>query len=119
VEKAWDVPESEVRALLVQWFYVGQENSAYCLNGKAVVIGFGMKYIQYGGFDHKHAGIYFDFTTLRIAKLNYEEMLDSRALLDLENSPRQMKLYEKMKALNVRISDLPNTPFWVGDKVLA
>ncbi|MDO8521555.1 MAG: hypothetical protein Q7S52_05565 [bacterium] len=116
--------QAESEKLLRQWFYVGQSVTSPDTGSKAVVTGFGKKYIQRGGSDHKHAGIYFDFTKvlLAVGPDGREQILDAGGYISSYSSALTIphdteKIREKMRALKIRIGDLPDTPFWVGDVV--
>lgn len=113
--------QEETEKLLRQWFYDGQEVILPGTEGKAHIVGFGKKFIPYGDRDHKRAGVYFDFDVVHLVKTNGESEVRKTGTLACISwdhmSSGQDELHKKMRALNVRISDLPDTPFWMGDKV--
>ena len=111
----YDTPES----LLREWLYQGQEVISPGTGKKATVLSFEKKYLQRSGFDHKRAGVYFDFNRVRIVeKSRHEHVWNAWGLFSDDQWPTQATC-EKMDNLFVRLGDLPDTPFWVGDTVSA
>ncbi|HEY9585633.1 MAG TPA: hypothetical protein VJJ02_03545 [Candidatus Paceibacterota bacterium] len=114
MEAKQETPQNEVEALLRQWFYVGQKiNTAWA---DSVLVGFGKKYVQRGGFDHKRAGVHIDFEKLVVSTTSgHCELLEANMFLG--QLGRGGEFHERIKKLSIRIGDLPDTPFWVGDVV--
>lgn len=118
---------TEAEKLLRQWFYVGQEITLSRGIERGRVTGFGQKYVPRGGLDHKRAGVYFDFYTLHITKSNGEKVVRGVETLSADDLRKNddgeiwnlWNLSTTMQSLHVRIGDLPDTPFWIGDAVVS
>ncbi|MDO8521556.1 MAG: hypothetical protein Q7S52_05570 [bacterium] len=116
----------EKNALIASWFHVGEEvrvNFRMQGSNLATVLGFGERYVGRGGFTHKLAGVYIDYLSVHIVSKNggYREFV-SPGQLEGPHVPyvtgyESSVLLGKMRDLNIRIGDLPDTPFWVGDLV--
>lgn len=80
------------------------------------VIGYGKKFVNRGGINHKLAGTYFDFTKLRLVRTDGSEF---EYHSDLSASPHKdiQELARKVGNLWVRMCDLPEMLFWEGDIV--
>ena len=100
------------------WFQSGdvlQSDSGGLYRGERfTLLGFGERYIGRGGFTHKSAGTYIDFATLRII-CKFGKRMFARAD-SFERQPYQAT-HEQIDAVQIKISDLPETPFWEGDTV--
>lgn len=113
--------QKDTNALIASWFHVGEEvhyMSRAIMDQKTVVLGFGRKYIPRGGSSHNLAGIYIDYNEIHLA-LN---IVATAEKLKRPNFPSFSRdewnaQIQSMRDLNIRISDLPDTPFWVGDMV--
>lgn len=100
------------------WFQVGdvlQSDSGGLYRGERfTLLNFGERYIGRGGFTHKDAGTYIDFATLHIIG-KFGKKMFARAD-SFERQPLQ-STHGQMDAVQIKISDLPETPFWEGDTV--
>ncbi len=110
-------PIQDVPQLLRGWIYVG---SGYALdtNRAAKVIGFGEKYVQHGGANHRYAGTYIDYTHLHLAIERTNERLWHRLTPADFGSDEVRATFLKVSRIMIRIGDLPPSDFWVGDKVI-
>ena len=100
------------------WFQVGDElqsDSGGLYRGERfTLLGFGERYIGRGGFTHKDAGVYIDFGVLHVIRKHGKKMF-ARAD-SFEKEPGQ-STHEQMGAVQIKIHNLPETPFWEGDLV--
>lgn len=97
----------KVRALLKNAVGVGA-SVAITKDRDGICIGFAEKYIHRGGFDHKHAGVYIDFATAIVKPSDGGPNV--LVPLNLGSAP-------EIADINIRIANLPETPFWEGDVV--
>ena len=117
-----EVAQEEREKLLREWFVVGQEIVHPYTNKKVVVAGFNKRCIFRGGIGHKLAGVYLNLFNLRVLEEHASEEwlwvdvnLVRNFLYHINERPADR--LRKMSALNIRVGDLPDTPFWVGDVV--
>lgn len=120
-----EMSEQEKNALIATWFHVGEEVRVRVSCKTVTVLEFGKRYIGRGGRTHKLAGVYIDFMNVLVAgetasgKSCYTisaEHLDRLHFSD-PVSFQYNDQFPKMRDLNIRIGDLPDTSFWVGDIV--
>ncbi len=97
----------KVRDLLKNSVAVG---SSVAITGQraGICVGFAEKYIHRGGLDHKHAGVYIDFATAIVRPSD-----GGQSVL----VPLNLGSLHEIVDINIRIADLPETPFWEGDIV--
>ncbi len=74
-----------------------------------ICIGFAEKYIPRNGFDHKHAGVYIDFATAIVKPSDG----GPNVLVSLN-----LGSVREIADINIRLGDLPETPFWEGDTIV-
>ena len=117
--------DKDTNALIASWFHVGEEVRVRVSCEQVIVLGCGKRHIGRGGFTHKLAGVYVDFTKIIVApKIHSEKPEYEIPAEHLErihfSDPAGVQYFDqlpKMQDLNIRIGDLPDTPFWVGDVV--
>jgi hypothetical protein len=119
------LPHDEARALLREYYHVGDKVSIDLLR-KGTVTGFGIKHVPRGGINHKMAGVYIDFESLRVIPdlralpERFEcRNMSERTPLDIPNPERWVdrEMREKVGNIFIKIGDAPDTPFWKGDRV--
>ncbi len=106
----------ETLQILRSWYTVGSRIERYLIGVRmGTIVGFGKKYIPRGGFDHKRAGVYMDLFNLRIEGADGSEWMES---LGEPLDKRELEgVHRDIALLDIRLGDLPDTPFWVGDVV--
>ncbi len=124
------LPEHEAREL-IQKCYLHGRKVKYAISFNHVlfgtVVGVGEKLVHRGGLDHGIAGRYMDFTKLRIAphkggreillKINDGSVSPMSPFAGADAAWMTQSEMDKMARILIRISDLPETPFWEGDIV--
>lgn len=121
-----ELAQREPNKLIASWFHVGEEVGVRDTKARVIVLGYGKQFMGRGGFTHKLAGIYIDFMKIRVASdfLSEQSQYEMRAeCLERPHFPFPTNglgqvHFPKMQDIKIRIGNLPNTPFWVGDKVL-
>ena len=74
METEQQLSHEETVRILRNWYTVGDRIERHLIAVKqGTIVGFGKKYIPRGGFDHKRAGVYMDFFTLRIQSADGSE----------------------------------------------
>ncbi len=107
---------SQVRDLLNRWYKVGD---SVVLNAtgeeSGIVLGFGKKYVPRGGFDHKKAGTHIDFAHVLVAPTSGAP--ERYVSVQQYDDPVMAGVCAGLSAIMIKIGDLPETPFWEGDRV--
>ena len=112
---AEELSQEEVRKIRQNWYMAGDSIAEPgCAPG--TIVGFGKRYLQRGGFDHKRAGVYMDFFTIHVVGKDGREWVHNLCPEEARNNGLTGR-FADIARLNVRICDLPDTPFWVGDIV--
>ena len=108
------VSEAEI---LSKWYYLGEKLPM--ATGFCRVTGFAVKYIPRGGFTHKLAGKYIDFTKVCVVtEGNWEKLtINCHDKWYGESTEDQHRRLSNMPEVQIKIGELPETPFWVGDIV--
>jgi hypothetical protein len=111
------------KALRAKWFQVGDEVTINRGSQKGIVLGFGKRHIGRNGYHcHKISGVYIDFRNILVAdEAGSEVYVDAIGLVPppaLASVTAYCDILGKMSTLKIKITDLPDTPFWEGDHVL-
>jgi hypothetical protein len=112
------LPHDEARALLREYYLVGDKVDIDLLR-QGTIVGFGVKHVHRGGINHKMAGTYINYESLRVIP-DLRALPERFVLLSTLRGPRSGYDFEnrnRIKDIFVRIGDLPETPFWEGDTV--
>lgn len=114
-----ELSKEEQARLLAAWFYCGEEVAITALDNKGTIVGFGKRYLPRGTQAYKRSGVYIDFMTARIVrKRDYAEVsVRVEELQTFQHSTKRVGLAEQVARIEVKIGEMPKTPFWEGDEV--